>query len=472
MNLRKIDTVQSMFFIACILGLVGMSWMAMGNAQESGPVVLKLIAERKFTEAEQWIDSQLLQHPDSADLVALQVKLGIAIAQAERNTNRGAQLIKGKLPMLIESPKFSSLHALVAAQGLDELLRIEQLTGEVSARDELLRKLRLRLRSESPNEPSPAYEIVLRTTIERLAWLDQFDEAKTVLMEERHALDAGDFSSAIYRSRLASQAMIASQSMIRVFPEFVDQLIEETSHSLETAEPSSSEFATFLRFQRATILAKAMHFLTKAQPQWTRMMSAAERYQVNLTEEQKDNFKRMAVLLTRAIQKSEQVERVNGAKDNEVRFAKIVDCRMNADQGAVTEVSAIAKGRYVVVFFWSANSDENLRQLRLLHRWYQNCDPTEVLLVAATRLSNYQWSETLQLGVAAKAGSVPQVDEIKMLESIQVKFHLCFPLAIVESPAQHIQRTGLLVLAPNGKVVDVLQMDPQSLRTISMLVGK
>ncbi len=441
------------------------------KAQESGPVVLRLIAERKFAEAEQWIDTQLLQHPESTDLVALQVKLGIAIARVERNSNRGAQLIKAKFPLLIESPKFSPLHALVAAQGGDELLRIEQLAGEVSARDELSRKLLMRLRNAFPNEPSPAYETVLRTTIERLVWLDRFEEAKAVLKEERKALDAGAFSSANLRSRLASLAMIGSQSMIRVFPEFIDQLIEESSHALADAEPSSSEFATFLRFHRATILAMAMHSLSKAQPHWTRMMSAAERYRVNLTEEEQDNFKRMAGLLMRAMKKSEEVERVKGSKDHAIRFDKIIDVRLNADQRAAIEMSAIAKGRTIVIFFWSANSDENLRQLRLLHRWYQNCDPTKVQLVAATRLTNLQWSEPLQLGVVSNAGSVPQEVEIKMLESIQEKFGLCYPLAIVESIAPKIPKTGLLVLAPNGNVVDVLQMEPQSLRTINSMVG-
>lgn len=96
--------------------------------------------------------------------------------------------------------------------------------------------------------------------------------------------------------------------MIRVFPEYIDQLIDETSVALAAGEPSPSEFATFLRFQRATILAMAMHSSSKAQPQWARMMSGFERYQANLTNEQKDNFKRMSVLLTRAMKKSEEAE--------------------------------------------------------------------------------------------------------------------------------------------------------------------
>ena len=59
-----------------------------------------------------------------------------------------------------------------------------------------------------------------------------------------------------------------------------------------------------------------------------------------------------------------------------------------------------------------------------------------------------------------------------MLESIQEKFGLCYPLAIVESVAPQIPKTGLLVLAPNGTIVDALQMESQSLRTIDTIVRR
>ncbi len=443
----------------------------MVTAQESAPVLLKLIAEKKFVEAEQWIDKQLVQNRESLDLLALHVKLGMAVARAERNSDRGAFRIKSKLRQLIDSPSLNAYHALVAAQGVDELLRIEQSAGAVSPTDELSRSLLVRLRSLFLNEPSPAYESVLRTTVERLVWLDRFEEAKSVLEEERQALGSIDFSSTtFYRSRLASIAMIASQNMVRVLPEYVDQLIEQITVALAAAESSSTEFATFLRFERSTILAMAMNSPTKAQPQLTRMMSGFERYRTSLSEVEQDNFKRMAGLLTRAVKKSEETMRIIGSDGKGVRFARIVDFRMQADARARTELSTLSKDRYLVVFFWSANSDENLRQLRLLHRWYQNVDATKVLLVAATRLSNYRWSEQLQLAVAAKAGSVSRDEEIKMLENIQLKFGLCYPLAILESVAPQIPKTGLLVLSPNGTIVDVLQMEPQSLRTIDSIV--
>lgn len=121
---------QAVFFLA-------FSWVcayAFGlvNAQESAPVVLKLIAEKKFAEAEQWIDKQLVQNPESSDLLALHVKLGMAVAQAERNSDRGAILIKSKLRQLIDAPTLNAYHALVAAEGVDEILRIEQSAGVVS----------------------------------------------------------------------------------------------------------------------------------------------------------------------------------------------------------------------------------------------------------------------------------------------------------------------------------------------------
>lgn len=178
----------------------------------------------------------------------------------------------------------------------------------------------------------------------------------------------------------------------------------------------------------------------------------------------------MAGLLTRAVKKSEETIRVIGSHGKEVRFARIVDFRTQAETRAGTEISTLAKDRYTVIFFWSASSGENLRQLRLLHRWYQVVDPAKVLLVAATRLSNYRWSEPLQLGVTAKAGSVSREEEIEMLESIQEKFGLCYPLAIVESVAPQIPKTGLLVVSPNGTIVDALQMEPQSLRAIDSIV--
>jgi len=462
---------QAVFFFA-------VSWVfayafVLVDAQESTPVVLKLIAEKKFAEAEQWIDKQLVQHPESSDLLALHVKLGMAVAQAERNSDRGANLIKSKLRQLIDAPTLNALHSLVAAQALDELLRIEQSAGEVSPMDELTRKLLVRLRSLFLNEASPAYESVLRTTVERLVWSDRFEDAKTLLDEEMHALKSIVFSSATcYRSRLASIAMIAAQSMVRVFPEYIDQLIEQISVALAAAEPSSTEFETFLRFERATILAMAMNSPTKAQPQLTRMMSGFERFRESLSEESQDNFKRMAGLLTRAVKKSEETMRVIGSDGKGIRFSKVVDFRTPADTRASTEIGALAKDRYTVVFFWSANSYENLRQLRLLNRWYQNCDTTRVQVVAATRLNNYRWSEPLQVGGAAKAGSVSGEEEIKMLESIQEKFGLCYPLAIIESVAPQIPKTGLLLLAPNATIVDALQMESQSLRMIDSIVRR
>ncbi len=460
---------QAVFFLA-------FSWVcayAFGlvNAQESAPVVLKLIAEKKFAEAEQWIDKQLVQNPESSDLLALHVKLGMAVAQAERNSDRGAILIKSKLRQLIDAPTLNAYHALVAAEGVDEILRIEQSAGVVSPMDEMSRKLLVRLKNTFLSEPSPAYEGVLRSTVERLVWLDRFEDAKKVLEEEMNALKSINFSSTTcYLARLASIAMIAAQTMVRVFPENVDQLIEQVSDALAAAEPSSSEFATFLRFERAIILAMAMNSPTKAHPQLTRMMSGFERYRANLNEGEQDNFKRMAGLLTRAVKKSEETIRVIGSHGKEVRFARIVDFRTQAETRAGTEISTLAKDRYTVIFFWSASSGENLRQLRLLHRWYQVVDPAKVLLVAATRLSNYRWSEPLQLGVTAKAGSVSREEEIEMLESIQEKFGLCYPLAIVESVAPQIPKTGLLVVSPNGTIVDALQMEPQSLRAIDSIV--
>ncbi len=81
--------------------------------------------------------------------------------------------------------------------------------------DELTRRLLVRLRSLFLNEASPAYESVLRTTVERLVWLDRFEDAKTLLDEEMSALKSIVFSSAtFYRSRLASIAMIATQTMV------------------------------------------------------------------------------------------------------------------------------------------------------------------------------------------------------------------------------------------------------------------
>ncbi len=465
-SIRSTATV-SLFSLICAYTVL------LVNAQESAPVILKLIAEKKFAEAEQWIDKQLVQHPESSDLLALHVKLGMAVAQAERNSDRGAILIKHKIGPLIDAPTLNGFHSLVAAQAIDELLRVEQSAGAVSPTDELSRKLLLRLRSLFLNEPSFAYESVLRSTVERLVWLDRFNDAKKVLEEERQALRSIDFSSTtFYRSRLASIAMIASQNMVRVFPDYVDQLVEQVSDALAAAEPSSAEFATFLRFERATILAMAMNSPTKAQPQLTRMLSGLERYRANLNEEAQDNFKRMAGLLTRAVKKSEETQKVIGSDGKGVRLARIVDFRTQADTRAGTEISALANDRYTVVFFWSANSNENLRQLRLLQRWYQNVDPAKVLLVAATRLGNFQWSETLQHAVVGKPGSVSQEDEIKTLESVQEKFGLSYPLAILASVAPQIPQTGLLVIAPNGSVVDALQMEPQSLRMINSIVRK
>jgi len=445
----------------------------MVQAQNSSPVVLKLIAEKKFAEAEQWIDTQLVLHPESSDLLALHVKLGLVVAQAERNSDRGAILIKSKLRQLIDAPTSNAFHSLVAAQALEELLRIEQSAGAVSPMDELTPKLLLRLRSLFLNEPSPAYENALRTSVERLVWLDQFDDAKKLLEEEMRVLKSIVFSSpTCYRSRLASVAMIASQSMVRVFPEYIDQLIEQISVALTEAEPSSSEFETFLRFERATILALAMNSTNKARPQLIRMLSGFERFRVSLSDESQDNFKRVAGLLTRAVKKSEETMKVIGSDGKGIRFSKVVDFQTQAGTQAITEISALAKDRYTILFFWSANSDENLRQLRLLNRWYQNCDATRVQLVAATRLSNYRWSEPLQVGVTAKEGSVSRDEEIKMLESIQEKFGLCYPIAIVESVAPQISKTGLLVLSPNATIVEALQMKPQTLRMINSIVSK
>jgi hypothetical protein len=472
-ELQMFKSIRWMAFFVFVFSCL--PCFALASAQESGAVVLKLIAEQKFADAQQWIDNQLRQHPDSINLVALQVRLGIAIAQVERNSNRGAQLIQSKLPTLVENPKLSHLHALVAAQGLHELLRIEQLAGAVSPKDELSQNLLIRLRTLSLNEPSPAYETVLRTIIERLVWLDRFEEAKTVLKEERQALDSGDLASPSFRSRLASLAMIAGQNMIRVFPEYIEQLTDETNRALTAAEPSSSEFATFLRFQRAAILAMAMNSSPKARPQLAQMMSAAEHYRAKLSEEERDNFKRMTVLLTRAITKSEEGQKLKGSKDTGVRFTKIVDFRLKSDPRASTETNAmraIAKERFLVVYFWTANSEEDLRQLRLLHRWYQEMDHAKVQLVAATQLGNFQWSESLQHAIVAKTGSVSQEDQIKMLESIQEKLGLGYPMATMDSAVSRDSKTGLIVLAPQGNVVEVLQMEPQSLRTINSIVGK
>ena len=466
------------FFRSLPVIFFAVSWVcafafAMGHAQDSSPVVLKLIAEKKFAQAEQWIDKQLVQHPDSTDLLALYVKLGMVVAQAERNSDRGAILIKSKLRQLIDAPTLNALHSLVAAQALDELLRIEQSAGAVSPRDELTPKLLLRLRSLFLNEPSPAYESVLRTSVERLVWLDRFEDAKTLLDEEMLALKSIAFSSATcYRSRLASISMIASQSMVRVFPEYIDQLIEQISVALAEAEPSSAEFETFLRFERAIVLALAMNSTAKAQPQLTRMMSGFEHFRENLSEESQENFKRMVGLLTRAVKKSEESRRVIGSDSKAIRFDKIVDFRTPADTRTSSEIGALAKGRYTVVFFWSANSYENLRQLRLLNRWYQTCDSTRVQLVAATRLNNYRWSEPLQLGVAVKSVSVSRDEEIKMLESIQEKFGLRYPMAVVESVAPQIPKTGLLLVSPDGTIVDALQMESQSLRMVDSIVRR
>ncbi len=93
-------------------------------------------------------------------------------------------------------------------------------------------------------------------------------------------------------------------------------------------------------------------------------------------------------------------------------------------------------------------------------------------VVAATRFNNYRWSEPLQLGVAAKNGSGSNDDEIKMLESIQEKFGLSYPLAVVESVAPQIPKTGLLLLSPNATIVDALQMESQSLRMIDSMIRR
>ena len=78
----------------------------------------------------------------------------------------------------------------------------------------------------------------------------------------------------------------------------------------------------------------------------------------------------------------------------------------------------------------------------------------------------------MQHAVVATPGSVSQADEIKMLESFQEKFGLSYPLAILASVAPNIPQTGLLLIAPNGNVVDVLQMELQSLRMINSIVRK
>lgn len=463
--------LPAVFFIA-------FSWLfatafAIVNAQESSPVVLKLIAEKKFAEAEQWIDKQLVQHPESSDLLALHVKLGIVVAQAERSSDRGAIQIKSKLGQLIDAPTLNALHSLIAAQALHELLRIEQSADAVSPIDELTRRMLVRLRSLFLNEASPAYESVLRTTVERLVWLDRFEDAKTLLDEEMSALKSIVFSSAtFYRSRLASIAMIATQTMVQVFPEYIDQLIEQISDALAAAEPSSTEFETFLRFERSIVLAMAMNSPYKAQPQLTKMLSGFERFRGNLSQETQDNFQRMAGLLTRAVKNSEETMRIIGSDAKGIRFAKIIDFRTQADTQAGTEIHALAKDRYTVIFFWSAASEENLRQLRLLQRWYQKCDTTRVQVVAATRFNNYRWSEPLQLGVATKNGSGSNDDEIKMLESIQEKFGLSYPMVVVESVSPQIPKTGLLLLSPNATIVDALQMESQSLRTIDSMIRR
>ncbi len=59
-----------------------------------------------------------------------------------------------------------------------------------------------------------------------------------------------------------------------------------------------------------------------------------------------------------------------------------------------------------------------------------------------------------------------------MLEIIQEKFGLSYPMAVVESVSPQIPKTGLLLLSPNATIVDALQMEAQSLRMIGSMIRK
>ena len=59
-----------------------------------------------------------------------------------------------------------------------------------------------------------------------------------------------------------------------------------------------------------------------------------------------------------------------------------------------------------------------------------------------------------------------------MLESIQEKFGLRYPMAVVESVAPQIPKTGLLLVSPDGTIVDALQMESQSLRMVDSIVRR
>ncbi len=429
-----------------------------------------LIAAGDLNAAEQAVTNTLQVEPVDWQTRYDQVLVGTALLSTRSDDPVGIQWIAEGVTALCDQEPLSAPAATVISQGLRGMEQAARDADQFRACQRLARVVVDRLRGTRPGDNDTAYSDALRTAVTTLMRLDQFSPAKELIQKEWNAHQSRMASGAGDRSKGASIATVAVQTMYLLDMEFVEGLVEKASAELLDTEPSREALAEIVGFERRVLLALAQFAPARCETRLEKLEMTLENW---LRFDEDEHWQRMVTLIRRLIQSTRHAEKLVGEDGLFNEFRELLRDPDSVQFVGGGQKGAIEVGRPHLILLWSADRPSDLQNLQQLSSWNSSDKLGSWNLLAVSRFSNLEWSETRRKGVRSRVvREDSRARETTMLETLRKEFSTSnsITFALAEKYPASLSRSvssSYLAFGPDGKLLAVVPAEAQSLPFIT-----
>jgi hypothetical protein len=440
-----------------------------------------LIAAGDLNAAEQAVTNTLQVEPVDWQTRYDQVLVGTALLSTKSDDPVGIQWIAEGVTALCDQEPLSAPAATAISQGLRGMEQAARDADQFRACQRLARVVVDRLRGTRPGDNDTAYSDALRTAVTTLMRLDQFSPAKELIQNEWNAHQSRMASGAGDRSKGASIATVAVQTMYLLDMEFVEGLVEKASAELLDAEPSREALAEFVAFERRVLLALAQFAPARCETRLEKLEMALEDWWPAF--ERNVDWRWMVTQIRRIIQSTRHAEKLVGEDGLFNEFRELLRDPDSVQFVGGGQKGAIEVGRPHLILLWSADRPSDLQNLQQLSSWNSSNKLGSWKLLAVSRFSNLEWSETRRKGVRSRVvREDSRARETTMLETLRKEFSSSSSNSITNSTSNSITfalaekypaslsrsvSSSYLAFGPDGNLLAVVPAEAQSLPFIT-----
>ncbi|MDB4679591.1 MAG: TlpA disulfide reductase family protein [Planctomycetaceae bacterium] len=415
--------------------------------------VQKHLQQSELDAAEEALEKQLVEFPDSARIHALHMNFAYAYRRMDDHAaafRHMEQLVKFYLSATAKRPELyqQMANALDAMSGYG---LVAKQSHQVEQRFETILTM-LKNRTASGDDETDTrligavHDVRLRM-INFLIGLKKYDDADRYLMEELQQAkeeyekqsDSADF---VLRLANALQSRVTLRDVTGA-----DDLDDARHRQLVFLELKAKEFQDHPEILAAYLDAHltAINALSRSHPDRASELLKKSRDFINSIESEERVITQKVMIAKRSLPYLQQLV-IDGQ-----RHAKLLETDWTPPQAIswinsepLTE-SAFA-GKVVLLDFWSVWCIPCLESFPHLSRWYEQYQEEGLVVVGVTRFYNYAWDDQRDQIAKELDRDVPQKEELEVLKKYARQKALNYPLAITGPQSEFQQKYHVVSL--------------------------